>query len=60
MIQKVSLLVGPEFFGLIEEIKMTFPLKKILTVGGVMKSGRIIMWRDSHDDIDPMLERRRR
>ena len=52
------LLVGPEFFGLIEEIKNDIPtVKKILTVGGVHEEWEdYVIWRDSHDDVDPMLE----
>ena len=52
------LLVGPEFFGLIEEIKNDIPsVKKIITVGGSHEEWEdYASWRDSHEDIDPMLE----
>ena len=49
-------MVGPEFFGLIEEIKNDIPtVKKILTVGS-HEEWEDYYWRDSHDDVDPMLE----
>ena len=52
------LLVGPEFFGLIEEIKNDIPsVKKIITVGGSHEEWEdYVSWRDSHEDVDPMLE----
>ena len=52
------LLVGPEFFGLVEEIRDDIPtVKKIITVGGNHTEWEdYISWKDSHDDIDPMLE----
>ena len=52
------LLVGPEFFGLIEEIKNDIPsVKKIITVGGNHDEWEdYSVWRDSQQDQDPMLE----
>ena len=52
------LFVGPEFFGLIEEIKDEIPsVKKIITVGGNHEEWEdYTQWRDSHADEDPMLE----
>ena len=52
------LLVGPEFFGLIEEIKNDIPtVKKIITVGGNHEEWEdYIIWRDSQENLDPMLE----
>ena len=43
---------------MIEEIKNDIPtVKKILTVGGSHEEWEdYVTWRDSHDDIDPMLE----
>ena len=52
------LFVGPEFFGLIEEIKDEIPsVRKIITVGGNHEEWEdYTKWRDSHADEDPMLE----
>ena len=50
-------MVGPEFFGLVEEIKNDIPtVKKIIAVGGHHEEWEeYTNWRDSHDDSDPML-----
>ena len=55
--QSEVLLVGPEFFGLVEEIKNDIPtVKKIIAVGGHHEEWEeYTNWRDSHDDSDPML-----
>ena len=52
------LFVGPEFFGLVEEIKNDIrSIKKIITVGGHHEEWEdYIGWRDSQLDEDPMLE----
>ena len=52
------LLVGPEFFGLVEEIKDDIPsVKKIITVGGNHEEWEdYISWRDSQEDLDPHLK----
>ena len=52
------LFVGPEFFGLVEEIKDEIPsIKKIITVGGHHEEWEdYASWRDSQIDEDPMLE----
>ena len=56
--QSEVLFVGPEFFGLIEEIKDEIPtVKKIITVGGNHDEWQdFASWRDSFEDKDPMLE----
>ena len=54
MIQSEVLLVGPEFFGLVEEIKNEIPtVKKIITVGGNHEEWKNILIEDSHEDKDP-------
>ena len=55
--QSEVLLVGPEFFGLVEEIKNDIPtVKKIIAVGGHHEEWEeYTNWRDSQDDSDPML-----
>ncbi len=52
------LFVGPEFFGLIEEIKDDIPsVKKIITVGGVHEEWEdYLAWRDSQVNEDPLFE----
>ena len=52
------LFVGPEFFGLIEEIKDDIPsVRKIITVGGHHEEWEdYTQWRDANVDEDPMLE----
>jgi len=52
------LFVGPEFYGLVEEIKEDITsIKKIITVGGNHEEWEdYIAWRDSQLDEDPMLE----
>ena len=52
------LLVGPEFFGLVEEIKDDIPtVKKIITVVEAHEEWEdYSAWRDSQENIDPMLE----
>ena len=56
--QSEVLFVGPEFFGLIEEIIDEIPtVKKIITVGGNHDDWQdFTSWRDSFEDKDPMLE----
>jgi len=52
------LFVGPEFFGLVEEIIKDTPLlRKIITVGGVHEEWEDYeTWRDSQINEDPLLE----
>ncbi|MFL2698353.1 MAG: long-chain-fatty-acid--CoA ligase [Gammaproteobacteria bacterium] len=52
------LFVGPEFFGLIEEIKEEIPsVRKIITMGGHHEEWEdYLSWRDSQLDEDPMLD----